>query len=185
VKLGQREASVRAASLVFPCLLFCALSAQAQDDSSPKLSMIEIRPESAPGVYLEGAAVSPDGEQVSAAFRRVSRGPEIAISVRIWKVGTNEPSASKELSSGEKMSPWELFTRGRRSFVEYCDNGSGLMVAARGTLYYLNPQTLEVLHATATNIEERTPGARILRSEESACRVRRVRRRQLLSGESL
>ena len=115
--------------------------------------MIEIRPESAPGVYLEGAALSPDGKQVAAAFRRVSRGPEIAISVRIWKVGTNEPSASKDLFSGEKMNPRELFTHAR-SFVEYCDNGSGLMVAARGTLYYLNPQTLEVLHDTATNIED-------------------------------
>jgi len=151
VKHRQREANVRAALLVFLCLLSCAISAQAQGDSSPKLSMVEIRPESAPGVYLEGAALSPDGEQVTAAFRRVGPGPinEIAISVRIWNVGTNEPIVSKELSSGES-TPRESFT-GARGFVQYCDNGSGVLVAARGTLYYLNPQTLEVLHATATN----------------------------------
>jgi WD40 repeat protein len=140
--------NVRAALLVFLCLLSCAISAQAQGDSSTKLSMVEIRPESAPGVYLEGAALSPDGRQVAAAFRRVSR-TTIAVSVRIWNVGTNEPIASKELSSSES-TPRESFN-GARGFVQYCDNGSGVMVAARGTLYYLNPQTLEVLHATATN----------------------------------
>ena len=99
VKQRQKETKVRTALLVFLCLLSCAISAQAQGDSSPKLSMVEIRPESAPGVYLEGAALSPDGEQVTAAFRRVGPGPinEIAISVRIWNVGTNEPIVSKEL----------------------------------------------------------------------------------------
>ena len=96
--------------------------------------MVEIRPESAPGVYLEGAALSPDGGQVAAAFRRVGPHSEIAVSVRIWNVGTNEPTVSKELSSGEKSTPSESFTRAR-GFVQYCDNGSGVMVAARGTLY--------------------------------------------------
>ncbi|MFY9937526.1 MAG: hypothetical protein WAK33_11665, partial [Silvibacterium sp.] len=38
-----------------------------------------------------------------------------------------------------------------RGFVQYCDNGLGILVATRGTLYYLNPQSLEVVHATATN----------------------------------
>jgi hypothetical protein len=153
VKHRQRVANLRTALLVFLCLLSCAISAQAQDESLPKLSMVEIRPESATGVHLEGAALSPDGEQVAAAFSRMGPAParEIAISVRIWNVGSNEPIVSKELSSGEKTSPRDWMSRGS-GLVQYCDNGSGVMVAARGTLYYLNPQTLEVLHATATNI---------------------------------
>jgi WD40 repeat protein len=168
VKHRQSEANVRAALLVFLCLLSCAISAQAQDDSSPKLSMVEIRPESAPGVYLEGAALSPDGGQVAAAFRRVGPGPnsEIAVSVRIWNVGTNEPIVSKELSSGDKSTPSDSFTRAR-GFVQYCDNGSGVMVAVRGTLYYLNPQTLEVLHATATNIGDHPAPKQVLCAAKS------------------
>jgi len=120
--------------------------------------MVEIRPESAPGVYLEGAALSPDGEQVAAGFRRVGR-TSIAVSVRIWNVGTHEPIVSKELSSGES-TPRESFI-GARGFVQYCDNGSGVMVAARGTLYYLNSQTLEVLHATAMNSGDHALPARV------------------------
>ena len=123
--------------------------------------MVEIRPESAPGVYLEGAALSPDGKQVAAAFRLEGRAGEIAVSVRIWNVGTNGPIVSKELSSGDKSTPSESFTRAR-GFVQYCDNDSGVVVAARGTLYYLNPQTLEVLHATATNIGDHPAPKQVL-----------------------
>ena len=126
--------------------------------------MIEIRPDSAPGLYLEGAALSPDGEQVAAAFRRVGR-TSIAINVRIWNVGTNEPIVSKELSSGES-TPREQFI-GASGFVQYCDNGSGILVAARGTLYYLNPQTLEVLHATATNLGDSAVPERVFCAAKS------------------
>jgi WD40 repeat protein len=168
VKHRQSEANVQTALLGFLCLLSGAISAQAQGDLSPKLSMVEIRPESAPGVYLEGAALSPDGKQVAAAFRRVGPGPnsEIAVSVRIWNVGTNEPTVSKELSSGEKSTPSESFTHAR-GFVQYCDNDSGVMVAARGTLYYLNPRTLEVLHATATNIGDHPAPKQVLCAAKS------------------
>ena len=91
---------------------------------------------------------------------------EIAVSVRIWNVGTNEPIVSKELSSGDKSTPSDSFTRAR-GFVQYCDNGSGVMVAARGTLYYLNPQTLEVLHATATNIGDHPAPKQVLCAAKS------------------
>jgi hypothetical protein len=186
VKHRGREAKIWAALLVFHCLLSCAIRALAQDDSSAKLSVVEIQPEPAPSAYLEGAALSPDGGQVAAAFRRVGPGrpTEIALSVRIWKVGIQEPIALKQFSAGEKSEPWtESQTRARGS-VQYCDNGLGIMVATRGTLYYLNPQS-PVVHATATNsggsaIPERvfcaanSPRAVIAVYAEAYCCVARV-----------
>ena len=91
---------------------------------------------------------------------------EIVISVQLWSVGTNEPIVSKDLSSGEKTSPRDWLSRGS-GFVQYCDNGSGVMVAARGTLYYLNPQTLAVLHATATNIGDHPAPKQVLCAAKS------------------
>src|SRR5215475_5685616 len=112
MKDRHMEANARPALLVFLCLNCCLICAHTQGDSSPKLRMVAIQPEKAPGVYLAGAALSPDGSQVVAAFRRVSPGPKIAISVRIWRIGSSEPIATKELTSGES-TPQEMFNPAR------------------------------------------------------------------------
>jgi hypothetical protein len=84
----------------------------------------------------------------------------IGLSVRIWNVGTHDPVASKQIEPSDPpnhqdsscsdlvLSPAPCWS----GFVQYCNNGSGIMVAApHGVLYYLNARTLEVLHATSTN----------------------------------
>jgi WD40 repeat protein len=160
VKYRQTDTKVWATLLVFLSRLLCAISTHAQVDSAAQLSMFQIHPGpvQAESILLEGAALSPDGEQVAAAyFYRVSAGrPAVtALSVQIWNVGTQAPIASKQLSAGQASErnfavEWRTFPDG---FVQYCNNGLGIMVAdPHGTLYYLNPQTLEILHATATNI---------------------------------
>jgi len=110
-------------------------------------------------LWLIGAGLSPDGQQVAAAyFTRATHGPKapILLNLRIWKVGTQEPVAIKQMPARPDAeldlaagSPYQR----PEGFVQYCDHGAGIMVSdPHGTLYYLHPQTLEVLHATETNV---------------------------------
>jgi hypothetical protein len=156
----RRKIKLCCALLVFLCSLSCTIGSHAQDLSPSQLISFEIQLGSLPAgsILLEGAALSPDGRQVAAAyFGRVStsRPADIALSLEIWNVGTQEPIASKQMSASQENENNFDDERPIRSegFVQYCNNGSGIMVAdPHGTLYYLNSQTLDVLHATATNI---------------------------------
>ncbi len=147
--------------IFFLCALSCPIGAYAQSDSSPQLSMFQLQP-LPPANLLLGAALSPDGQQVAAAyFARVSSTypAGYGLSVRIWNVGVQEAVVSKELdpSDAPNHAHGSCYpspnTRCWNGFVQYCNNGSGILLAdPHGVLYYLNPQTLEVLQAMATNI---------------------------------
>jgi|HubBroStandDraft_1064217.scaffolds.fasta_scaffold04608_3 WD40 repeat protein len=161
VNQRRRKARLCAVLLVCLCPLSFLIGAHAQATLSPQLSTFQIPPEAFRGEFLLliGAGLSPDGQQVTAAyFTRATLSPtaKIVLNLRIWKVGAQEPIAITQMSASQEA---ELdFASGRpfrrpEGFVQYCDHGSGIMVSdPHGTLYYLNPQTLEVLHATATNM---------------------------------
>jgi WD40 repeat protein len=110
-------------------------------------------------LWLVGVGLSPDGQQVAAAyFTRATHGPnaKILLNLRLWKVGTQEPLAIKQMpASPDAQLDLASGSPHHRpeGFVQYCDHGAGIMISdPHGTLYYLNPQTLEVLHATETNV---------------------------------
>jgi len=133
--------------------LLCAISAQAQNHSVSQLSTFQIFKEySLQFLALKGAALSPDGQQVAAAYFShvdLDRNGEIAFRVQIWNVGTQEPIVSKQLYLTKL--PISMSDPGPEGFVQYCDHGAGIMVAdPDGKLYYLNSRTLEVMHATDT-----------------------------------
>jgi WD40 repeat protein len=165
VKRCHRESKVRAAPIIFLCALSWMIGAYAQSDSSPLLlNEFQIQPlPPAQYILLAGAALSPDGQHVAAAYfdgTSRSRPLDVVLSVRIWNVGTQKPVGSVQLGISQE-NPYDTLSHGffggsgyhPDGFVQYCNNGSGIMVAdPHGTLYYLNPQTPEVLHATATNI---------------------------------
>jgi WD40 repeat protein len=159
MKCCHSKTRVSASLLILLSPLLCAISARAQDDSASQLRRFQIYKEhSLQFLALKGAALSPDGQQVAAAyFGRVDadREGEVALRVQIWNVGNQEPIALKQLYGTEV--PISMGDSGPEGFVQYCDHGSGIMVAdPGGTLYYLNSQTLEVVHATAT--ENPVPG---------------------------
>lgn len=159
----RRKAQLWAALLACLCPLSCLAGAHAQAALSPQLSTFQTQlpPEGFRGEFLLliGAGLSPDGQQVAAAyFTRATLSPtaKIVLNLRIWKVGTQEPIAIKQMpvapEGGLDFTSGSVYRR-PEGFVQYCNHGSGIMVAdPHGTLYYLNPQTLEVIHATATNI---------------------------------
>jgi hypothetical protein len=155
---------------IWPLLFLVGVFAQTSPSSSLQLSTFKTKvpAESFRGefLWLVGAGLSPDGKQVAVAyFTRATPSPDakFVLNLRIWKVGTQEPIAIKQISSEEAEPdlPLRNLSRHPEGFVQYCDHGSGIMVSdPHGTLYYLNPQTLEVLHATATNVpirESATP----------------------------
>jgi hypothetical protein len=150
MKYWHAKTRASASLLIFLCPLLCAISARAQDDSASQLSTFQIFKEhSLQFLALKGAALSPDGQQVAAAyFSHVDEDPkgEVALRVQIWNVGTQEPIASKQLSVTVPKVPISVDLPGPEGFVQYCDRGSGIMVAdPGGTLYYLNSQTVEVM----------------------------------------
>ncbi len=159
----RKKAQLWAVLLLYLCSLSGAVGAQVQPDLSAQLTMFQTQlpPEAFPGESLlfVGAALSPDGEQIAAAyFTQVSkrRPASVVLDLRTWKVGTQEPIALKQIPASQEaesdLASGRHFAR-PEGFVQYCDHGSGIMVSdPHGTLYYLNPQTLEVLHATATNL---------------------------------
>jgi WD40 repeat protein len=152
---GRSRTTPAAALPAIFCLCVCAISAYAQDSSLPGFSLFQIQTGS---VVLEGAALSPDGEQLVAAyFGQTSASPtdDVVLNVTLWNVGAQAPIARKQIATGLRGGHGSWTTRiGRpNGFAQYCDHGSGLMVAdSHGTLYYLNPQNLAVLHATSTNM---------------------------------
>jgi hypothetical protein len=159
VKHHRRGTKLWAALLVSLCPLSWTIGAHAQADSAPQLSTFQIQTGSLPAEsnLLVGAALSPDGQQVAAAyFDRASanRLMDSPLSVRIWNVGTQEPIASKELPAWQEVHDSDpMMRRTVDAFVQYCNKGLGILVGAPGgNLYYLNPQTLEILRTTATNI---------------------------------
>src|SRR5271166_731159 len=165
---GPTETALIAALLSFVCLLSNTTEVHAQVDSSPRLNKVQIPTSSDPErpTLLAGAALSPDGQQIATVyFDQVSQSHPtgIELSARLWNVGTQQSIASKQLTiihGNDSIADGQLgngFNPGPRnppdSFVQYCNSGSGIMVAdPRGTLFYLNPQTLEVFHATFTNV---------------------------------
>jgi WD40 repeat protein len=164
MKYCRAKTSVSASLLVLLSPLLCAISAHAQNDVASQLSTFQIFKEySLQFLALKGAALSPDGQQVAAAyFRDANRNGEVALLLQIWNVGTQEPIASKQLSVTVPKVSISVYDSGPEGFVQYCDHGSGIMVAdPDGTLYYLNSRTLEVMHATAT--ENPVPGRGIPR----------------------
>ncbi len=146
---------------VFLCAFAFAMDAFAQGQSSAPLSEFQIQSQSFPAGVLVAAALSPDGSSVAGVFvnrrRKVSRPTDVAVTVQIWKVGTQDPIAAKQILADQEnnfVSEYPPFQRARDSFAHYCDGGAGIMVAApRGNIYYLDPQTLEILDVTATNID--------------------------------
>jgi hypothetical protein len=166
VKYCHPKTGASASLLIFLYALICAISAHAQNDSASQLSTFQIfREYSLQFLALKGAALSPDGQQVAVAyFSHLNADPkgEIALRLQIWNVGTQEPIASKQLYVTVPKTPLSVYDPGPEGFVQYCDHGSGIMVAdLNGTLYYLNSQTLEGVHATAT--ENPAPGRDIPR----------------------
>ena len=150
--------------LLFLSPMFCVISAHAQNHVASQLSTFQIvREYSLPFLALKGAALSPDGQQVAAAyFGHVDddRNGEIAFRVQIWNVGTQEPILSKQLYLTK--FPISISDSGPEGFVQFCDHGAGIMVAdPYGTLYYLNSRTLELMHAT--NIGNPVPGQNVPR----------------------
>jgi hypothetical protein len=163
MKRHQKETGVWVALLVFLCSLPCAINAHAQVNSSPQLNTFQIP--LPPGLAVGGAALSPDGERVAVAFipplLALAAQQDIVLSVQIWNVGTQEPIASKQLSLKRADASPAASKSNVGTFVHYCENASGIMVAdPSGTLSYLDPQTLEILHATATNIDVDPSGRR-------------------------
>jgi hypothetical protein len=163
MKRRQKETKVCAALLVFLCSLPCAINARAQGNSSPQLNTFPIP--LPPGLEVASAALSPDGERVAVIFVRprwaVADQTGNAVSVRIWNVGTKEPIAARQLSVRGVDASLAVWESNVGTFVHYCENGLGIMVADPvGTLSYLNPQTLEILHATATNVDVDPSGRR-------------------------
>jgi WD40 repeat protein len=163
VNRRQKETEVWAALLVFLCSLPCAINARAQGNSSPQLSTFQIP--LPPGLAVGGAALSPDGERVAVAFvphrRALADQQDIVVSVRIWNVGTHEPIGSRQVSLRRADASLAVRESNVGTFVHYCENGWGIMVAdPSGTLSYLNPQTLEILHTTPTNIDVDPSGRR-------------------------
>jgi hypothetical protein len=106
VKRCHRESKVWAAPIVLLCELSCTIGAYARSDSSPQLSVSEIQPlPPSPFALLVGAALSPDGKQVAAAYFDHVVSPSfstgIGLSVRIWNVGTQDSVASKQLEPSD------------------------------------------------------------------------------------
>jgi hypothetical protein len=88
-------------------------------------------------------------------FTRVrSGGSNVVVpDVQVSNVGSPDPFAKKQLPESALDTHPALVKLSPAGFVQYCNRGSGLMVSdPGGTLYYLNPDTLEVLHATPLNI---------------------------------
>jgi WD40 repeat protein len=155
VKYYQTGARVRPVLLFFLSSLFWAMGARAQGDSASQLSTFQIfREYGRQFIAFKGAALSPDGKQVAAAyFGHVDAGPkaELAFRVEIWNVGTQEPIASKQLYVTVPEVPISVSLPGPEGFVQYCDHGFGIMITdPSGTFYYLNSRTLEVIHTTET-----------------------------------
>ena len=98
---------------------------------------------------MASAALSPDGERVAVIFVRprwaVADQTDNGVSVRIWNVGTKEPIAARQLSVRGVDASLAVWESNVGTFVHYCENGLGIMVADPvGTLSYLNPQTLVI-----------------------------------------
>lgn len=158
VKYCKAKTNVRAVLLVFLCPFFCAVRAHAQDDASPQLSMFEIP---AGDLTSQSASLSPDGQQVVAVYFKelFKPGPaDITVSLSLWKVGVPEPIASTQISvRPEDGEVADMHGHVGTAYVQYCNNGSSVMLAdLDGTLRSLNPQTLELLHATTTNMTATT-----------------------------
>jgi hypothetical protein len=154
VQYRQTDARVCAALLLFLSPLLCAISTQAQDNSAAQLSVFQIPPTD---LAVKSAVLSPDGKQVAAVLFKEPFAPgpsDIAVSLRLWKVGMPEPIASTQVSARpEDGEVGDTHGYVGSAYVQFCNHGVGIMLAELdGTLHFLNPQTLEELHATATNM---------------------------------
>jgi len=115
----------------------------------------------------QSAALSPDGQQVVAVyFTRLFRsGPaDIAVSLRLWKVGMPKHIASTQITARpDDDEVADAYGYVGAAYVQYCNNDSSIMLAGLdGTVRSLNPQTLEVLHATTTNMTATTHYTRMI-----------------------
>jgi WD40 repeat protein len=155
VKCRHSKSRASTGLLIFLSPLLGAIGTHGQNDSASQLSTFQIfREYSLQFLALKGAALSPDGQQVAAAYFShvgADRTTEAALVVQIWNVGIEEPIATKQLSVFVPTVPFSTSDPGPEGFVEYCDHGAGIMVADPDrTLYYLNSRTLEVEHTTDT-----------------------------------
>jgi hypothetical protein len=130
-KCGRCRTALAAAlpAIFFSCV--CAISAHAQNGSLPEFKLSQIQTGS---VVLEGAALSPDGEQLAAAyFGWASASPtdDMVLNVTLWTVGSQTPIATKQIATGltGERSSWAKRIGRPNGSVQYCDHGSGLTVA--------------------------------------------------------
>ncbi len=157
MKLGPKGIKIWCALL---CAFALAMDVFAQDQTSAPLSEFQIQTQSFPAGVLTAAALSPDGSSVAGVFVNLTgRAPgpfDVTVTVKIWKVGTQDPIVTKQIFAGQDydaVSDWKPWWGAPYSFAHYCDGGAGIMVVApRGKFFYLDPHTLDILDATATNI---------------------------------